>query len=235
MKKTLIFLFLLLTSNLFSQEEVGCSIAGLLVNSKKTVFEKDDCVGSADIEKKSLNNKKTKLRISKELLSIDVLHENELVVIERISSKGVKSCPPFCIEAMSIPNVLTVGELETLNFIKKLKEKKARLLIDVRESKFYQEGTIPGAINLPFSMLKDKSKYQEEVLKLLGARARKEKVKKEWSFKKAQSLLIFGDSATTSEASATIKKLLELGYPSSKLLYYRAGIVSWKALGLTTY
>jgi 3-mercaptopyruvate sulfurtransferase SseA len=129
--------------------------------------------------------------------------------------------------------VVTVAELEVLDFINRLKEKKARLLIDIRENNFYKEGTIPGAINLPSSMLKDESKYQIEVLKLLGAKRNNTKSNLKWSFTNALSLLIFGSSATSDDASSSVKKLLELGYPSSKLLYYRTGFQSWKALGLT--
>jgi rhodanese-related sulfurtransferase len=172
--------------------------------------------------------------ITEKLFSVDVLHDGQEILIERTPKKEIESCPPFCIQAMTIKNVVTVAEVETLEFIKNLKEKKARLLIDVRANGEYKKYTIPGSINLPSSMLEDRSPYQEEVLKLLGAKKiNNKKSNTKWYFKNTQLLLIFGASATTQEAATVVKKLLELGYPSSKILYYRGGIASWEALGLT--
>lgn len=34
--------------------------------------------------------------------------------------------------------------------------------------------------------------------------------------------------------SATIKGLLEIGYPAHKILWYRGGMQDWESLGLTT-
>jgi rhodanese-related sulfurtransferase len=237
MKKYLLLISLLFISKLLADTEMGCSISGLLKVQKNSVFEntKDsNCTNELESDKpKSTILRKT--AISEKLMSVTVLHESEEVLIERKLLKNEQSCPPFCVEPMTIKDVITVGELETLAFIDKLKEKKSRLLIDVRESILYEQRTIPGALNLPFFMLKDKSVYQEEVLKLFGAVLSKKGFKEKWIFKNAQSLLIFGSSITSNEASNTIKQLLKLGYPSTKLLYYRAGIESWKALGLTTY
>lgn len=227
-------LLMLLAFNLFAesdtgcnvlveQEPVGCSISNVLMNPAPIVEQEVKVVSKQTIP------------ISEKLDFVEIDYEAQKLKIERVSTKEANACPPFCIEPMNIEDIKTVGELETLMFIDKLKEKKARLLIDVRESKAYQEGTIPGAINLPLSMLGDDSVYQKEVLVLLGAKQVAKTSKFKWTFQNAQWLLIFGGSASSNEASKTVKKLLELGYPSDKLLYYRSGISSWKALGLTTY
>jgi rhodanese-related sulfurtransferase len=235
MKRCLFFACLLLSPNSFADSPQGCSISGLVETPKNIIFENQKEINCTE----EIHVKVVKTAITKQLKSVKVMHETKEILIEREVLNHKEICPPFCIQPMRIENVLTVGELEVLSFIDKLKEKKARLLIDVRESVFYVKESIPASINLPFSMLKAKSKYQEEVLKLLGAKAiKKNAIKKNsmltWSFKDAQSLLIFGDSATSNEASNTIKELLKLGYPSTKLLYYRAGLTSWKALGLST-
>ncbi len=233
MKKYLFLACLLLSSKSFASPEQGCTISALLVTPKNTVFEKLEEINCTKEKNKNISVEVIKTAIRKELMFVKVMHETQEVLIEREVVNSKETCPPFCIEPMRIENVVTVGELEVLSFIDKLKEKKSRLLIDVRESTFYVQGSIPGSINLPFSMLKAKSQYQEEILKLLGAKAIKKNSKLTWSFKDVQSLLIFGNSATSNEASSTIKKLLKLGYPPSRLLYYRAGLSSWKALGLT--
>lgn len=239
MKRKIIFtIFLLYNFTLLANSEtgckavidekpVGCTTSSILDNSHESILNK--VLESSDIKDETMN-------ITENLLSVNVVHDEQEVIIERIPMKEIDTCPPYCIEPMTIKGVVTVGEVETLDFIKKLKEKKARLLIDVRENKAYKRNTIPGSINLPSSMLSDKSPYQEEVLKLLGAKkSTKKKSNSKWYFKNTQALLIFGQSATTKEASTVVKKLIELGYPSSKIFYYRGGLESWKALGLTLF
>jgi len=175
------------------------------------------------------NNEETSIKITETLSSVDVIHLGKEMTIDRVASQNVPSCPPYCIQAMSIDGVKTVGELETLDFLDKLKEKKSRLVIDVRTSKEYKKETIPGAINLPFTMLIDGSPYQKEVLKLLGSG---KKMKKKWFFKYPHQLLIFGENAFSSTASDSIHQLIELGYPKDKIFYYRGGILAWKMSGL---
>ena len=230
MLKRLLFIFFLSVSSSYANSQSGCTIMGLVEMPTNPLIKENNC--SDDLV---LKNKDRKTGITETLMSVKVLHENEEVLIQREALDDKFSCPPFCIQPLKIKEVQTLGELEVLAFIDKLKEKKARLLIDVRESVDYEKSTIPGAINIPFSMLRVKSKYQEEILKLLGAKAIKKNSKSTWSFKEVQTLLIFGTSATTNEASSSIKELLRLGYPSSKLFYYRSGITSWKALGLTVH
>jgi len=218
---------------LSADAEVGCSISGLLHTSNNGLLTQTKESNCSTSEKRDTPLMGKTTAITPNLNSVKVLHEQDEVLIERKLLNQALTCPPFCIEPMKIKGVTTLGELEVLAFIDKLKEKKGRLLIDVRENSLYEKETIPGAINLPFSMLKDGSKYQGEVLHLLGATVRKSNGK--WSFPKAEQLLIFGGSSSTPEAFNALKKLLSLGYPNDKLYYYRGGLSAWRALGLTTY
>jgi len=237
-KKYRIYCLLFSSVILMANSETGCRA---IINdnsvgcSESNIFEKSEKNSLMATAKESIIKNKT-INITEKIVSVEVLHDTQSIVIERIPIKEKNSCPPFCIEPMQIKNVVTVGEVETLAFIEKLKEKKSRLLVDVRENIDYKKSTIPGAINLPLSMLKDKSPYQEEVLRLLGAKKSGRKhLKSKWYFKNPQALLIFGQSATTSEASTVVKRLLEFGYPSSKIFYYRGGVESWEAMGLTLF
>ena len=234
-KLTFFFLFSTLVSAnsetgcnaIIDDEPKGCSTENILKTMSSSILNKKEDDSSLIVKQKNI-------KITKDLFSLNVMHNEHETLIQRVPMKGIDSCPPFCIEPLTIKNVKTVAELETLEFIGKLKEKKAHLMIDVRSHKVYKKETIPGATSLPLSMIKDKSPYQEEVLKLLGAKkllTASEKSK--WYFPDAQSLLIFGQSATSNEASTFIRKLMELGYPASKILYYRGGVLSWKSLGLT--
>jgi len=227
MRKTII-LSLLFQEFIFA-DELGCN-----------AFEKEHPVGCSIDESAILfkgQEEDTQLmKISPTLISVELFYHDENIFIERLATNNLKRCPPFCIQPITIKGVKTVGELEVLAFIENSKKNKTQLLIDARSNRNYRESTIAGAINLPLMMVEDGSAYQEEVFNLLGAKKRSHtKIENSWYFKNAFSLLIFGESATTNEASMMIKKLLKLGYPASKIFYYRGGIVSWRAMGLTLY
>lgn len=204
---------------LIEKENQSCQESTLLTQKKDSPFGVDSHEKSSQ---KSIN-------ITGKLLSVDTQHLEHKITIERISTPLAPTCPPFCIEPMKIKGVESVGELELLVFIQEVEKKRDGLLIDVRKNLKYKEETIPSAINLPYEMLLKTSPYQQEVLKSLGAK----KLKRGWFFKNPQKLLIFGESSFSPEASKAIKALVKLGYPSNKLLYYRGGIISWKATGLT--
>jgi 3-mercaptopyruvate sulfurtransferase SseA len=204
---------------------MGCSIANIL-EEQTPVFR---------IREEEPLQKKTSdglvVNITKTLSQVKVQHENKELLIKRTTKKSEHSCPPFCIQPMNIDNVKSVGELEVLEFIKVLKKKKSKLLIDARSNTLYRIHTIPGAINIPFTMLKDGNRYQKKVLTLLGAKQHSN----QWDFSKVPTLLIFGNSDEESQANQAIRSLLKLSYPANKILYYRGGLSSWKRLGLTLY
>jgi rhodanese-related sulfurtransferase len=228
---------LLLTQSIIATENIalsnshlstGCQVPSLLKKDSST-FKIREEEASCGIKKPLKEN--PSFKITDTLTSIEVMHDSQKLTIQRTAKNPNHTCPPFCIQPMNIKGITNVGELEVLEFIKKLKERKSKLFIDVRLSKFYKEETIPGAINIPFTMLKENSKYQKEVLKLLGAK----KNGKKWKFKHAPMLLIFANSEEEPEAVQAIKTLLKLSYPSNKILFYRGGVKSWKRLGLTLY
>ncbi len=179
------------------------------------------------------------IKITKELSSIVAEDKGNNIIIKRVQdpnsklnsafTKVKKECPPYCIQPMNIGNVETVGELEVLKFIKDMKESSGSLLIDARTRAWYKKGTIPTAINLPFSMLDKKGKYFSKILTLLGGK----KIGDSWNFDNAQKLLVFSNGVWDEQATIEIKNLIDVGYPEDKLLYYRGGMQMWNAVGLT--
>jgi rhodanese-related sulfurtransferase len=202
-------------------QEEGCNIINILENSPE-VFQ---------IREEKLVSSSHKINITETIKSIQVQHEQQTITIRRDSTNNEKTCPPFCIQPMNIGKVKTVGELEVLEFIKDLKKKKLKLFIDSRLPQAYKESTIPGAINIPYTMLEESSKYKNRIIKLLGGKRRGE----QWKFTNVPILLMFGESEESSHIVQAIKSLLALSYPSRKILYYRGGIENWKRLGLTIY
>ena len=212
--------------------DTGCQA---VINNKPEGCKADSLLStqpSSSLETPSVStpSKDVTMKITEKLSSVEVIHLGEEMIISREATTEQQTCPPYCIQPMNIDGIKTIGELEALSFIGKLKEKKSRLVIDTRESRAYKKETIPGAINLPYTMLLDKSPYQKKVLELLGSGR---KMKRKWFFKHPHQLLIFGENAFSSTASNAIHELIKLGYPKDKILYYRGGIGAWKASGLT--
>ena len=204
-----------------SEKLEGCESSNIFEKDRKDTFKIREVV----------EPKNQHINITRELKSVNVKHKGKELTIVRNISNNKKSCPPFCIQPMNIKGVKTLGELETLEFIKSLNDKGNSIVLDIRESKYYREGTIPGALNLPLDMLQADSKYFNDVITILGIK----KVDKKWQFKEVLDLLIFDDGITDNKASKAIKSLLKLSYPSDKIFYYRGGFSSWKNLGLTSY
>jgi len=180
------------------------------------------------------------VNITKDLKSIIIKDNDKDIKIERIQdtkhrltsnfTKTSRECPPFCVQPMNIGNTKTIGEIELLKYIKNMQNEDSNmLLIDARTRSWYKEGTIPSAINLPFTMVKKDSKYLKKILKLLGATKNNEK----WNFDKVPTLIIFSNGIWDAQANKEINSLIDLGFPEDKILYYRGGMQSWNILGLT--
>jgi len=148
-------------------------------------------------------------------------------------SKTSRPAPPFSIQPFQpIKGIKTVSELDVLDFLKNQVSKNRGILLDARMPKWNKAGTIPGSTNIPFSILSSKANnhYIEKIFSLLDV----EKTNNTWSFKNAQKLLIFDNGPWCQQGVRAMKNLINLGYPKSKILYYRGGMQYWQILGLTT-
>ncbi len=185
-------------------------------------------------------SKEYKVKITEDLSYVDVDVMGEPVRIDRIQdtkhrlknsyTKTSRPCPPFCVQPFEpIKGIETYGELELLDFLKKEVSNNTGVLVDARLPKWYNEGTIPGAINLPFSILNPKTskEYLEKVLPILGAVKKGDK----WDFSNAQKLVVFDNGPWCQQGVRAMEHLLELGYPKDKIKYYRGGMQYWQILG----
>ncbi len=181
-----------------------------------------------------------KVKITKDLPYVDVEVYGKIVRIQRIQDTNHKlrnsyirtsrMTPPFYIQPFEpVKGVETYGELELLDFIKNKLNYDEGALIDARIPKWFKMGTIPGAVNLPFSLFYAKE-YKEDVLEYLGAQKQDGK----WNFDKALTLVIFDNGPWDQQAVDEIKNLVKMGYPKEKIKYYRGGMQYWQILGLTT-
>ncbi len=194
----------------------------------------------------SADTTKRKVNITSDVASIEVLHNGKKVTIERnqdtsntIDSNYAKTsrhCPPFCIRPISLtPGVETIGELEVMEYLKKVGTDKNIMVIDSRTPDWVARGTIAGAVNIPWVKLDAKKGATDLDIELIvvdefGA-THDDKV---WDFSNAKTLVLFCNGMWCSQSSRNIYSLLKLGYPAEKLKWYRGGMQTWHILGLST-
>lgn len=139
--------------------------------------------------------------------------------IDPAYAKTSRKCPPFCVQPMQVaPGVTTVGEVELLEFAKA-----GGKLIDGRTVEWHVKGTIPGAINMPYTQMAERL---DEIGCTRGA-------DKKWDCAKAEKVLLFCNGPWCGQSPMAIKAMLREGYPADKILYYRGGMQAWHVLGLT--
>jgi len=148
-------------------------------------------------------------------------------------TKTSRPCPPFCVQPFeAVPGLQTIGELELIRFMREDVSSNRGVLIDARMPKWYKQGTIPGAVNIPFSIFSKANgdRYINKLLPLLNA----EKDANGWRFDHVQKMVVFDNGPWCQQANLAIRNLLKLGYPKKKILYYRGGMQYWQILGFTT-
>ncbi|WP_417722427.1 rhodanese-like domain-containing protein [Salipiger sp.] len=137
------------------------------------------------------------------------------------------ACPPACIQPMQAASgIVTIGELELLDFLDLFVSTGSGLLVDTRRPERYGAETLPGAVNVPAATLAPGNPYRGDLLEALGARGS--------DFSGAYDLVLFAEGPDASAAPESLRSLAEAGYPTEKLKYYRGGLRDWTALGLTT-
>ena len=167
------------------------------------------------------------VRITKEIMSISANTADGKIEIKRNQdnnatinpsfAKTSRKCPPFCIQPMEVaPGVATVGELEVVKYIDA-----GGLIIDARTVEWHVRGTIPGAVNIPFTQVADRL---NELGCTKGAT---------WDCGKAKQVLLFCNGLWCGQSPSAIRAMLREGYPASKILYYRNGMQGWESVGLT--
>lgn len=189
-----------------------------------------------------------KVNITPDMPSVTIVENGTTYVIKRnqdvdntiVDDYALTSrqCPPFCVQPMQLlPGVHTIGELEMLDFLKaRSNGDKNILIVDSRTPDWVQKGSIPGAINIPWTQLyPEASSYEPfEVEDLLTTRFGAEVNDGIWDFSQAKTLVMFCNGPWCGQSPVNIKALVNMGYPADKLYWYRGGMQAWHALGLTT-
>ena len=198
--------------------------------------------------------------ISRKLDKLEFTYRGENFTIERNQdlqnritgdfSKTSRQCPPFCIQPMSAgAGVDTIGELEVVSYIRRMADGENILLIDSRIVDWAIRGTIPGAINIPWTTLTP-SKGAETVdiiatmTTIFGARLLQDldtaaidkavsdkRAHELFDFTEAKTLVFFCNGMWCGQSPTNIIVLRRFGYPVEKMKWYRGGMQDWAILG----
>ena len=182
--------------------------------------------------------KSKKVMISADLFSVEVKHkgktlklkrnqksENKINELYQRTNQGkIQPMHPFAPHAVE-----TIGELEMIDYlVQKSKGDKSLLIIDSRTDSWVKRGTIPTSVNIPFTEFKDSARAAEIMENRFNV-----EVSDVMDFSRAKTLVMFCNGNWCGQSPAAIRKLLDLGYPAAKIKYFRGGMQSWHALGLT--
>jgi rhodanese-related sulfurtransferase len=185
------------------------------------------------------------VKITPKMASVNVMLDGSDVSIVRNQdqantvnpdfAKTSRKCPPFCIRPISTAEgVETIAELEVIDYIKKMAAGENVLIVDNRTPNWHAKGTIPGAVNVPFTKI-NKSKGADaltiaESLELFGA----VETSNGWDFSNAKTLVMFCNGMWCGQSPLGIAGITAEGYPADKIKWYRGGMQDWEILGLST-
>ena len=185
--------------------------------------------------------------ITPDMTSVSVMHNGKKTSITRNQdqkntvnpafAKTSRKCPPFCIQpAVLAPGVETIAEVEMLDYLSKMSAGDASILvIDSRTPDWVEKGTIPGAVNIPWTALNpakgaDPISIGEIMVDKFGVK----ELEGLWDYSGAKTLVLFCNGMWCGQSPNNIKNLLKFGYPADKIKWYRGGMQDWEILGLST-
>ena len=185
--------------------------------------------------------------ITKGMMDVTVKHNGKNVKITRNQdnkntvnpafAKTSRPCPPFCIQpAILAPGVETIAEREVIDYIAKMSGGDSSILVvDSRTPDWVKKGTIPGAVNLPWTKLNPaKGADPVSILEIMEEQFGVTESEGLLNFSKAKTLVMFCNGMLCGQSPNNIKNLLKFGYPAHKIKWYRGGMQDWEILGLST-
>ena len=185
--------------------------------------------------------------ITPDMMDATVKHGGEDVKIMRDQDNGAKvipafaktsrPCPPFCMQPMQLaPGVETLGEREIIDYLSRMSQgDDSILVVDSRTPDWVEKGTIPGAVNIPWTALNPaKGADPISIAEIMEDQFNASSQEGLWDYSQAKTLVLFCNGMWCGQSPNNIKTLLKFGYPSHKIKWYRGGMQNWSNLGLTT-
>ncbi len=187
------------------------------------------------------------VNIVKGMGSVEVMHNGKKTKIMRNQdqkntvnpafAKTSRKCPPFCIQPSTLaPGVETIGEVEIIDYLVKMSGGDSSILvIDSRTPDWAAKGTIPGAVNIPWTSLNPaKGADPISIGEIMTEKFGVKDLEGLWDYSNARTLVMFCNGMWCGQSPNNIKNLLKFGYPAHKIKWYRGGMQDWEILGLST-
>lgn len=167
--------------------------------------------------------------ITRDMPSVSIETETGPSVISRIQdpaheltgewARTSRPCPEFCIQPMQVSEgVTTIGELELLEML----ADPETVVVDSRTPDWFQSGTIPGAVSIPYTEMTDH-------LADLGCEIDFDG----WDCTEARNVALFCNGIWCGQSPTAIRAMIGAGYPAERIFWYRGGMQIWRLLGLT--
>ena len=115
--------------------------------------------------------------------------------------------------------VTPVGELEVISAL----QSADYIVVDTRTPVTQFGGTIPGSISVPHNEMIG----QLDLLGCTGSVAM-------WNCIEAYNVVLYCNGPICGQSPSAMAAMVEAGFPSDKIFYYRGGMLAWTSLGLTT-
>jgi rhodanese-related sulfurtransferase len=163
--------------------------------------------------------------------------QNNNAVVNPAFAKTSRPCPPFCIQPIVLaPGVETLGEQEILAYLEQMSGgDDSILVIDSRTPDWVQKGTIPGAVNIPWTSLNPaKGADPISIGEIMEDQFNAKSQEGLWDYRDAKTLVMFCNGMWCGQSPANIHTLLRFGYPANKIKWYRGGMQNWSNLGFNT-
>jgi len=179
-----------------------------------------------------------KVMIAPGLYSFVVDHQGDMVEIKRAQNPDSQVHRLYSGTARGMPQPIapfrphpvdTIAEREFASYMMKAQRDDSIMIVDTRTEGWHARLTIPGAENMPYTLMDDPVSRQE-TLEEFGAEQQDDG---SYDFSSAATLVMFCNGYWCAQTPTMVRALLAQNYPPEKIKYYRGGMQAWTSLGFT--
>jgi rhodanese-related sulfurtransferase len=224
MKTLILITFLFLYSH--AVKPYALQFTGVNVEHKYSNGKKENYLVERVINPKCMNIAVSSESFQDENIAINIPVECKKTLVK---TKGI--IQPLYINE----NIKTYSEIEVLNFLytKTSKDPSKYILVDSRVKSWFDFRTIPSSVNVPFEDLKYDEDFEEDFNKAYKNLGVKVLDNNKYDFSNAKTVVFFCNGPWCPISSKSINYLSSIGYPESKMIWYRGGMASWESLSLS--